>query len=120
MGPGRVRKVKEGRLKSFDKNANAYWFRFLPCTEGTYEMGEDVSFCFMASRYAKLPIYCDTTVQPGHVGDYVYSIPDFLPYRQACVAQAIADGKYVPQAKEEEIQVVGYKGIRVSPRALVR
>lgn len=102
-----VLKMKESRLAFFDKQANAYWFRFLPCMDGTYEMGEDVSFCFMASRYGKLPIYCDTTVQPGHVGDYVYSIQDFLPYRQACIAQAIAEGKYVPQAKEQEIQVVG-------------
>lgn len=108
LGGDLLQKMQAKRVQFFDKNANAYWFRFLPSMDGSYEMGEDVSFCFMASRYAKLKIYCDTTVQPGHVGDYVYSIQDFLPYRQACIQQAIADGKYVPQPEhEKEILVVG-------------
>lgn len=108
MSDERAEKVSEERLKLFDENANAYWFRFLPCLKGSYEMGEDVSFCFVAKRYAKLEVYCDTTVQPGHVGDYVYSIPDFLPYREACIRQAIAEGKYKPTPQHErEIEIVG-------------
>jgi hypothetical protein len=80
--------IQERRLKYFDETANAYWFRFLPCLAVTYEMGEDISFCFMAKRYCGIPTYCDTSVQCGHVGVYVYGIPDFLAHQQMAIAKA--------------------------------
>jgi len=108
MSEERALRLQEKRLEAFDKNANAYWFRFLPCLEGTYEMGEDVSFCHVAKRYAGVPTYCDTDVQCGHVGDYVYSMADFIPYREECIAKAKAEGKYLSSNKlEAEIQLVG-------------
>jgi len=85
-----VSKLRNARLKFFDDNANAYWFRFLTCLNGDFEMGEDVSFCFMAKRYCDIPIYCDTSIQPGHVGQYVYSIADFLPHQEAAIRRAKA------------------------------
>jgi len=100
--------LQEKRLKFFDDQANAYWFRFLTCPSGTYEMGEDVSFCFMAKRYAQIPTYCDTSVQCGHIGNYVYSIADFLPYQEDCIERAKAQGLFKVQPKPEaEIQLVG-------------
>ena len=57
--------LQQKRLSFFDETANANWFRFLPSMDGTYEMGEDISFCFMAYRYGGVRTYCDTSVQPG-------------------------------------------------------
>lgn len=97
--------MQQKRLKHFDESGNAFWFRFLPNLDGTFEMGEDVSFCFVARRYAKIPVYCDTSVQCGHVGAYVYSIPDFLPYRAAAIEKAKAE-----QRCAEELVTAGADG----------
>src|SRR5579859_691411 len=94
--------LQEARLKHFDESANAYWFRFLTNLDGSFEMGEDVSFCFMATRYCGLKIYVDTSVQPGHVGQYEYGIKDFLPYRDAMIERARIEGKY-----RDESQIKG-------------
>lgn len=90
--------LQEQRLKYFDESANAFWFRFLTCMEGTFEMGEDVSFCFIATRYCGLKIYVDTSIQPEHIGQYGFSIKDFIPYREQCIAKAKAEGRFKDQA----------------------
>lgn len=91
----RLREIQEARTKQFDIDANGFWFRFLPCLNGgKMEMGEDVGFCFIASRYCGLKIYCDTTVQPGHVGEYVYSIPDYLPHQRLAILRSKAESQW--------------------------
>lgn len=108
MSDERAEVISKNRAKYFEESANGQWFRFLPIMQGTYEMGEDVSFCFVARKYCDLKIYCDTTIQPGHVGPYVYGIPDFEPYRDMCVERAKAQGQYRTQPKiDAEIQLVG-------------
>jgi hypothetical protein len=108
MSDERALALQEKRLAYFDETANAYWFQWLPCMDGTYQMGEDTSFCFMAKRYGDIKVYCDTTVACGHVGKYVYSIADFLPYRDQMVEQAKAEGRYVPLPKvDAELEIVG-------------
>lgn len=89
-----IDKYKAIRLAKFDADKTCYWFRFLPTPKGDIEMGEDIFFCFVAKRYAELPIYVDTAVQPGHLGNYPYAIKDFLPYRDWCIRKAKAEGKY--------------------------
>lgn len=97
----RLEAIKNIRNKAFDDDKNCYWFRFL----GTgIEMGEDISFCYMATKYCGLPVYVDTSVQPGHIGNYPYSIHDFLPYRDLCIARAKESGKY--RTQEHNLGVV--------------
>lgn len=90
----RLDKLKDARLKEFDKNKTCYWFRFLPTPKGNIEMGEDIGFCFLAKRYAELKTFVDTSIQPGHLGLYPYSVRDFLPYRDMCIERAKLHGQY--------------------------
>lgn len=92
-----LEKVRTERLNYFDKNANGYWFRLLESPTGKGEMGEDVSFCYMARQYCDLKIFCDTSVQPDHMGGYGYGIKDYLPYRRDVVAKLKAKGEYQDQ-----------------------
>lgn len=108
LSGSRLDDIKAVRLKTFDEQKICYWFRFLPTPKQNIEMGEDVTFCFLAKRYAGLKIYVDTSVQPGHLGPYPFSIRDFLPYREMCIERAKREGKYKSQPRiEAEIQLVG-------------
>lgn len=98
--------MQNARLKFYDDNANAYWFRFLQSLDGSCEMGEDISFCFLAKRYAGIPIYMDTGVQPGHIGDYVYSIKDFLPHQEVAIRRWKAS-ELATKREQEEKQLGG-------------
>ena len=99
--------MKKERLDCFDKTKLCYWFRFLPQTKGSIEMGEDMSFCYIAKKYCDLQIFVDTSVQPGHLGNYPFSVRDFLPYRDLCIEKAKAEGTYkTPPRIEAEIQLV--------------
>jgi hypothetical protein len=97
----KLERLKTVRVKKFDEEKICYWFRFLPALTNPIEMGEDISFCFMAKRYCGLSTFVDTSVQPGHIGNYPFSIRDFLPYRDACVERAKQDGTYHAQPKIE-------------------
>lgn len=105
-GP-RLEEMKKVRLEKFDKEKICYWFRFLPTPKGDIEMGEDICFCHLAKKYAGIPSYVDTAVQPGHLGNYPFSVRDFIPYRDMCIERAKAQGTYKAQPKlEGEIQLV--------------
>jgi hypothetical protein len=108
MSADRVERVKKERLAKFDAEKICYWFRFLPTERGDIEMGEDVTFCYLAKKYCGLSIYVDTSVQPGHLGPYPFGIKDFIPYKDLCIERAKREGTYKVQPKlEAEIQVVG-------------
>lgn len=98
--------IQEARLKLFDETANAYWFRFLPCPAGTFEMGEDVSFCHVARAYCGIPTYCDTSIQPGHIGSYVYSIQDFLPHQKLALLRANAEKQFKKTDSDDAVITV--------------
>lgn len=74
--------IKEARLKHFDSTANAYWFRFLAGLHGQDEYGEDIGFCFFAKRYCGISTFVDTSVQPGHIGKYPFTVQDFIMQRE--------------------------------------
>lgn len=106
-GP-KLEAVKKERLAKFDSEKICYWFRFLPTPKGDIEMGEDVCFCFLAKKFCGLPTYVDTSVQPGHLGSYPFSIRDFLPYRDMCIERAKLAGTYKSQPRlQGEIELVG-------------
>jgi hypothetical protein len=68
------------RRALYEKDKNAFWFQFLPRPEDfVAEHGEDVSFCIKA-KLLGMEVFCDTAVQPGHMGDHAYRYRDFLPY----------------------------------------
>lgn len=90
---------RERRLKHFDETKIAFWFRFLPSKTLAVEQGEDMSFCLMARHYCGIPIFCDTTVQPGHIGNYDFGIKDFLPYRDAMIELSKQQGKYKTESQ---------------------
>jgi hypothetical protein len=98
-----VTKQREKRTKYFDETKNAFWFRFLPAKHMAIELGEDMAFCLMAKKYCGLSIFCDSSVQPGHIGNYDYGIKDFAPYQKLCIDEAKKNGRYhqfTPQATE--------------------
>lgn len=104
----RLAELSVTRLTAFDAEKICYWFRFLPTPKGNIEMGEDITFCFLAKHYGGIPIYVDTAVQPGHLGSYPYSIKDFLPYKDECIKRAKQEGTYKAHPRiEAEIQIVG-------------
>jgi hypothetical protein len=106
-GP-RVDEMIKVRREKFDKEKICYWFRFLPTPKGDIEMGEDVCFCFLAKKYCDIPTYVDTSVQPGHLGSYPFSIRDFVPYRDMCVERAKEQGTYKAQPLlQGAIELVG-------------
>lgn len=94
MPEERAKWMEKQRREYFENSANAFWFRFLPALNGTYEMGEDMSFCFMARRYCNIPTFVDTSIQPEHIGQYGYSIKDFLPYRDEEIEKARREGRF--------------------------
>lgn len=104
-GP-RLEELKRQRLDAFDATKNAYWFRFLPSLGTSTEMGEDMSFCYLAKRYAELGVFVDTSVLPGHIGNYPYSIRDFLPYRNECVLRAKVNGEYAMEVPDMKISIL--------------
>lgn len=79
--------VERNRRDFYRKSSNAQWFQFLPQFTGEGEFGEDISFCLKA-KLCGLPIFVDNTVQPGHVGDYVYSLSDYLAHQGLVVPQS--------------------------------
>jgi hypothetical protein len=83
------------RLEEFDKEPNAWWFKWLDREDCYGEYGEDVSFCHKATQCAGMKIYVDTTVQPEHMGDYGYSIQDFISYRDPLIEAAKREGRYL-------------------------
>ena len=99
LSGARLEKIRAARLKKFDEPEKmCFWFRFLPNPDGNIEMGEDMGFCYIARKYCGIPTYCDTSVQPGHIGKYPFGIKDFLPYRDMCIDQAKAEGTYRTQS----------------------
>lgn len=72
--------VEKQRRDHYRHGSNAFWFQFLNQLTGEGEYGEDISFCLKA-KLVGLPIYVDNTVTPGHVGDYVYTVNDYLEYQ---------------------------------------
>lgn len=96
----RLERIKKLRLQAFDEEKICYWFRFLGAG---VEMGEDISFCHIATRYCDIPVYVDTSVQPGHLGNYDFGIKDFLPYRDMCIARAKEKGNYKPELDLGEV-----------------
>lgn len=79
--------VEAGRRDFFRKTGNTQWFQFLASLVQEGEYGEDISFC-MKAKLAGLKIHVDTSVTPGHIGDYVYSVDDFFAYQDQAIAQA--------------------------------
>ena len=89
-----LKEEQAARLDAFDKDKTCYWFRFLEAAKQPIEMGEDISFCYVATRLCDIPVYVDTSVQPGHLGPYPFSVRDFLPHRDECVLRAKICGQY--------------------------
>ena len=98
-----IAKTSRQRRAEFDEEPNAWWFRFLPKENGVGEYGEDISFCHMARKYCAIPIYVDTTIQPEHIGDYGYSIADFIAHREPVIARAKADGRYLAAPRVNKV-----------------
>ncbi len=102
----KLQKLKTARLKKFDADKTCYWFRFLPTPQGDIEMGEDVTFCQLAKNYCEIPIHVDTSIQPGHLGIYPYSIKDFEPYRDECILRAKIKGEYPMEVPPMKISIL--------------
>ena len=102
----KLARLESVRREAFDKEKICYWFRFLPTDLGNIEMGEDITFCHLAKKYAEIPVYADTSVQPGHIGPYPYSIKDFLPYRDNSILAAKIKGEYPMEVPDMKISIL--------------
>jgi hypothetical protein len=107
----RVKEMQAARTAAFDEDANGWWFRFLECENGVGELGEDIGFCWAASKYAGLKIYADTTLQPEHMGDYGYGIKDFIEHRNPLIEDAKRKGRYMAppsllEPRRDKIKVI--------------
>lgn len=98
--------LQKMRLDAFDKDKVCFWFRFLQATKDPVEMGEDVSFCHIATRYCDIPVYVDTSITPGHIGLYDFSIKDFLPYRDECILKAKVNGQIKMEVPDMKISIL--------------
>lgn len=47
------------------------WFEFVTYESGQIKMGEDAFFCEEVYR-AGWKVYCDGSIEVGHIGDYIY------------------------------------------------
>lgn len=101
-----LERLKSVRLKKFDDEKICYWFRFLPTPHGDIEMGEDITFCHIAKEYCDIPIYVDSAVTPGHLGNYPFSVRDFLPYRDEMVLKAKITGDYPIEVPPMKISIL--------------
>lgn len=63
--------VKVEVLKKMHEK-NVSWFEPIP------GMGEDLSFCQRLKDF-NIPIWCDTTIELGHYGEYCYTVRDWVP-----------------------------------------
>jgi glycosyltransferase involved in cell wall biosynthesis len=97
---------KAARLKRFDDLKSCYWFRILPTPSGDVEMGEDMNFCYIAKTYCGIETHVDTSVQPGHIGKYPFSIRDFVPHRDECILRAKINGQYQMEVPPMKISIL--------------
>lgn len=58
---------------------DCWWFQFLDNIIDSQigEVGEDLSFCWKAKRLG-FKVYADPQVTPGHLGEYAYSVDDYI------------------------------------------
>jgi hypothetical protein len=97
---------KAARLKRFDGMKACYWFRILPTPTGDVEMGEDMNFCYIAKTYCDIETHVDTSVLPGHIGKYPFSIRDFMPHRDECILRAKINGQYPMEVPPMKISIL--------------
>lgn len=74
------------RRAYYEQHKDAFWFKFLDHPLGSGEYGEDISFCWKA-RKCGFEVYTDISLTPGHMGEYEYSITDYLPFRDRELSQ---------------------------------
>lgn len=77
VGFGVPEKIVAARRKVWEASREGEWFEMLSRANGAQKWGEDVSFCWKC-RLAGVPVYVDTDLLPLHLGEYGYSIPDYL------------------------------------------
>lgn len=95
--PDEAKKREASERKRAEVDKNDYWFEFLKSPYGAGEVGEDISFCIKAKECG-YEIYADSSVQVGHIGNYPFSMGDYMSYRQ----EALAKGWVVPLGQKEE------------------
>lgn len=98
--------LKAKRLEIFDADKICYWFRFIPSFGKAIEMGEDIGFCHLAKKYADISAFVDTSIQPGHIGQYAFSIRDFKPYQQESILKAKVLGQYPMDVPDMKISIL--------------
>ena len=88
--------------ESYAEYGDGFWFEFLRGPQNK-EWGEDVSFCWKARRLG-YRLFVDTSIVPGHVGEYPYGVADYLEY-QAAVMKAGGLGAYrMAEAKKRNAE----------------
>lgn len=96
----------------YERYGNGFWFEFLRNPNGG-EWGEDLSFCFKAQRLG-YKIYVDTTVCAAHIGDYNYTVDDYLPYQEEVIAAGSLD-RYRRQQPDASAAIYGRRPERAAP-----
>jgi hypothetical protein len=93
--------ISAKRRGHYEQTHDGLWFQLLPALSGKGEYGEDISFCLKA-KFAGVQVYVDTAVTPQHLGEYGYSLPDFLSYKRELMAEAQHKGADAQQVSEAQ------------------
>jgi hypothetical protein len=100
-----IEEATANRRKIFDETKKALWFNFTPHPKGKGEYGEDIGFTWKVKQCG-FETFADLSVLPGHMGDYGYSVKDYLPYRDHEIAKGIAEGWLQPlKAGEDKTKI---------------
>lgn len=91
------------KISSEGNRGNGWWFEWCKNPHDG-EWGEDISFVWKALRIG-IRTYCDTSVQPKHIGDYFYSIQDYEAYKSARIKGEV--GLTSQQQEERSLVEVG-------------
>lgn len=111
MSEKQAEEWSRNRKAAFNQRPNAWWFRWMPPTDGVDENSEDIFFCWTAKRYFEIDTWVESRVQPGHIGEWPFSIADYEKRREEAIALAIKEGRYHPKPEQ--------KGSPIMPRVFV-
>lgn len=77
----RMDEISAGRKKRWESEQDGWWFQNLPNMAHAGEMGEDISFGIKAILCG-FTVHIDTSVKPGHLGDYPFTYDDSISIRE--------------------------------------
>lgn len=96
------------------QGCDQWWFQFLAnaVPQQVGELGEDISFCWKAKMLG-FKVYADPQVTPGHLGEYAYSVTDYVDWVRAQKETGNAPENQPPNVSAlKEVEELGPLAVR--------